>query len=133
MDAIQKFCSDIEKIKKHTGSESQNQNDSKTADEIKNLFVRNFKNLNSLASSFADFWDEKYIRQSACLKDEPTKENIDKLVAMYSLLDGSLEFTDCLADDDWKQLCSLTTMEAEDLPLDTLNELMSIFVDKKAL
>lgn len=131
MDNIQKFCSDIEKIKKHgrqNGSAAQD-----VVSEIKSLFIRNFRSLESLAGSFFDYWNEEYVRASGNPGDEPSKENVDRLAAMFSLLEGSVEFTDCLTDSDWKQLCSLTNMESEDLPMDTLNDLMMIFVDKKAL
>ena len=132
MDSIQKFCSDVEKIKKHARSENQS-GDTASIQQIKSLFLRNFRGLESLASSFADYWDETYIRASQNPSDEPTKENSDRLVAMFSLLEGSVEFTDCLTQDDWEQLCNLTNMEAEDLPIDLLNSLMMIFVDKRAV
>lgn len=131
MDSIQKFCSDVEKIKKH--GRQQNESLSNVVSQIKNLFVRNFRGTESLAASYADYWDETYIRGSQTPADEPTKENVDRLLAMLSLLEGSVEFTDCLDDSDWKQLCALTNMEAEELPIETLNDLMMIFVDKKAL
>lgn len=124
MDGIQKFCSDIEKIRKHEKSVSEG---------AKNLLVRNFPNIKNLAQSFADYWDETYIKASPDQSKEPTKENVDKLVALYSLLDCDTEFTSCLTDDDWKNLCSLTNLEAEDMDLDILNNMMMIFVDKKAL
>jgi len=131
MDSIQKFYSDAEKIKKH--ERQQGGDSSKVVSQIKNLFIRNFRGMESLATSFADYWDEAYIRNSQTPAEEPTKENLDRLVAMMSVLEGSTEFTDCLVDSDWKRLCSLTNIEAEDLPIETLNDLMMIFVDKKAL
>lgn len=134
MDSIQKFCSDIEKIKKHGRAENPGAYDpTKISLQIKNQFIRDFKGMESLAQSFAEYWDDTYIKSSPSPVDEPLKENCDKLVAMHSLLEGSTEFTECLSDSDWKQLCSLTNLEAEDLPIDTLNDLMMIFVDKKAL
>ena len=131
MDNIQKFCSDIEKIKKHGRQGGPASPDIVT--QIKTFFVKNFRGLESLAGSFFDYWNEEYILKSGNPGDEPSKENVDRLAAMFSLLEGSVEFTDCLTDSDWKQLCSLTNMESEDLPMDTLNDLMMIFVDKKAL
>jgi hypothetical protein len=58
--------------------------------------------------------------------------SIDKIGAMQSLLELDLEETKALSDNDWKELCSLTNYEAEDLPLDLLNDLMSIFLEKQA-
>ena len=132
MDSIQKFCSDVEKIKKHARQEGAS-GEKSVVSQIKSLFVRNFRGLDSLAASFVDYWEETYIRPSTNCAEEPVQENIDRLVAMFSLLEGSSEFTDCLSDDDWKKLCGLTNIESEDLQIDTLNSLMMIFVDKKAL
>ena len=133
MDAIQKFCSDVEKIKKSVRSQNPVYDLDKACQQIKNLFVRNNRGMESLAQSFADYWENTYIKAASNSDGQPDKENLDRLVAMLSLMSGSTEFTDILSDDDWKELCSLTNMEAEDLPLDTLNDMMSIFVDKKAL
>ncbi len=134
MDSIQKFCSDVEKIRKHERSENPSRYDAtKVSSKIKSLFARNFPGMNGLAESYADYWEETYIRNSPDSSNEPTKETLDRLVAMFSLLEGSTDFTECLTDSDWKELCSLTNLEAEEMPLDTLNDLMMIFVDKKAL
>ena len=38
-----------------------------------------------------------------------------------------------LSREDWKSLCQLTNYEADSLPLDLLNSMMSVFVDKQAL
>jgi hypothetical protein len=62
----------------------------------------------------------------------PSDISIDKIGAMQSLLELDLEETKALSDNDWKELCSLTNYEAEDLPLDLLNDLMSIFLEKQA-
>ncbi len=132
MDSIQKFCSDVEKIKKHARQDGAS-GEKSVVSQIKSLFVRNFRGLDSLATSFVDYWDETYIRTSTDSTEEPVKENVDRLVAMFSLLEGSTEFTDCLCDRDWKRLCELTNIEAEDMQIETLNRLMMVFVDKKAL
>lgn len=134
MDSIQKLYSDVEKIKKHVRSEKGSSYDGlDVASQIKSLLARTNPQLSSLAESFADYWTNTYIRPSANPADEPTRENVDRLAAMQSLLEGSVEFTECLSKSDWKELCALTNYEAEDLPIDTLNSMMSIFVDKQAL
>ncbi len=133
MDSISKFISDIEKIKKHERSEhSSNYNGERVCLDIKKLFISNNRNIESLASSFADYWLQNYIYTSSDLKNEPTATNIDRIIALESILENSTDDTDCLTNEDWKELCSLVNMEAEDLPLDLLNDLMIIFVDKQA-
>ena len=67
------------------------------------------------------------------MEEEPTQDHIAKLAAFQSILEGSAEFTECLTQEDWKELCSLTNMEAEDIPIETLNDMMMIFVDRQAL
>jgi hypothetical protein len=133
MTNIQKFYSDIEKIKKYERAQNpQSYDGEKVSLEIKNLFIKNNFSIKALAESFADYWFENYIRSSADIKSEPSDISIDKIGAMQSLLELDLEETKALSDNDWKELCSLTNYEAEDLPLDLLNDLMSIFLEKQA-
>ncbi len=133
MDSIQKLYSDVEKIKKHARKDSPSAYDCMSvAEEIKQMFARSNPQLSSLAESFATYWTDTYIRPSAAPQDEPTEEHVKILAAMQSVLEGSTDFTDCLSEQDWKELCSLTNYEAEDLPLDALNNMMMIFVDKQA-
>lgn len=134
MDSIQKFYSDIEKAKKHYRANHQNYDGNAVCQEIADLFCRNNKGIVSLADSFAGYWIDTYIRSSLNINEEPTPENIDKICAFQALLDGQPEQRDiaCLTQEDYKELCSLVNMEAEDLPLDILNDMMTIFVDKQA-
>ena len=123
MDSIQKLYSDVEKIRKHCRTEKGSSYDGlELAEQIKSLLARTNPALPSLAESFAEYWTNTYIRPSANPADEPTRENVDRLAAMQ-----------CLSKSDWKELCALTNYEAEDLPIDTLNSMMAIFVDKGAL
>jgi len=134
MDSIQKFYSDIEKAKKHYRANHQNYDGDAVCQEIADLFCRNNRNVASLADSFSGYWIDSCIRPSMNLSEEPTPEHIDKICAFQALLDGHPEERDveCLTKEDWKELCSLVNMEAEDLPLDLLNDMMMIFVDKQA-
>ena len=133
MTNIQKFYSDIEKIKKYERAQNpQSYDGEKVSLEIKSLFIKNNFSIKALAESFADYWFENYIRSSADIKSEPSDNSIDKIGAMQSLLELDLEETKALSHNDWKELCSLTNYEAEDLPLDLLNDLMSIFLEKQA-
>ena len=123
MDTIQKFSSDVEKIKKS----SETQSAEKVIDALADLLVRAHPDLSSLALSFSQYWVE--LAKSEGLSASCT----EKLCALHALLEGKPEFTASLSQKDWKELCSLTGFEAEDIPLEALNSLMAIFVEKRAL
>lgn len=129
MDNIQKFASDIEKIRKHS---SRPYNGEAVCREVQSLFERSFRHAQNLARSYADYWFNTYIASSADAANEPSKDSTDKLVSMYALLENDRTQLSALSPDDYKELCSLTNYEAEDIPLDMLNELMSIFLDNQA-
>ena len=133
MDSIQKLYSDIEKIKKHHRSNSATYNAQEVCTQVADLFARNNRHLESLARSFSDYWMNTYILNSSNMEEEPTQDSIAKLAAFQSILEGNAEFTECLTQEDWKELCSLTNMEAEDIPIESLNDMMMIFVDRQAL
>ena len=133
MDSIQKLYSDIEKIKKHHRSNSATYNAQEVCSQVADLFTRNNRHLESLALSFSDYWMNTYILTSSNMEEEPTQDSIAKLAAFQSILEGNAEFTECLTQEDWKELCSLTNMEAEDIPIESLNDMMMIFVDRQAL
>ncbi len=133
MDNIQKLVSDIEKIKKHYRAEHGNNYDGeKVCEQIKDLFTKTNRTVSSLANSFADYWNDTYIRTSMDIKNEPSDDNINRLAALQGILDGEPEDTDILTDEDWQNLCETVNAEAEDIPIETLNSLMTIFLDKKA-
>ncbi|MBO4319103.1 MAG: hypothetical protein J5857_01380 [Treponema sp.] len=133
MDSIQKLYSDIEKIKKHNRANSASCNGQEVCSQVADLFTRTNRHLECLSRSFAEYWLNTYILNSEDINEEPTQEHVAKLAAFQSLLEGSTDFTECLTQEDWNELCSLTNMEAEDLPIETLNDMMMIFVDRQAL
>ena len=81
----------------------------------------------------AEYWKRTYIDESASPENEPTAENIDRLGAILSFLENSGEDEELLTDDDWRMLGELVNYEAEDLPLDILQALMGVIVQKGAL
>ena len=132
MDSIQKLNSDILKVKKHHLAENSGAiNLPKLCDEITKLFVSSNRGIESLARSFADYWANKYVLSGQ--GSELTEKSISVLISMQALFENEVSLTDSLDSEDWKELCELTNYEAEDLPLDFLNNLMMIFVDKKSL
>jgi hypothetical protein len=60
-------------------------------------------------------------------------DNINILGALLSFLEATDEDEDLLSDKNWKDLAELVTYEAEDLPIDILQALMSTLVRKSAI
>lgn len=58
--------------------------------------------------------------------------NINKLGAFLGFLDNSDEDQDLISNDDWQELGQLVNYEAEDLPVDILQDLMMILVSHNA-
>lgn len=135
MDRIQKFISDIDKIKKHYRAEHPSYDGQAVCNQIVDFFIRQNKGLEELASSFGEYWFNTYILSSPDSANEPSEENVLKLSAMQALFDLEVAEEDVkfLSREDWKSLCQLTNYEADSLPLDLLNSMMSVFVDKQAL
>lgn len=136
MNSIEKFSSDVEKIKKHYRAEHQAYSGEAVCDQIADFFEQQNREVASLAHSYANYWKETYILPSQNMDDEPTSEHIAILQGMLALLldlEDSWEFTECFTQADWKQLCELTNYEAEDLPLELLSSLMKNFVDNQAV
>ena len=130
---LQKFFADVERIKKRERAEHSSYDSSRVVESVIELFVSNNRDMTSLASSFADYWQKTYIAPSSQREEEPTRENVDRLAAMQSLLDGETFATEILNAKDWRELSSLVNFEAEDIPMDMLEKMMMIFVDKQAL
>ena len=60
------------------------------------------------------------------------EENLNKLAAILAFLDNSDELQEVLTEEDWKEIGELVNDEAEDLPIDILQDLMKILVEKGA-
>ena len=134
MDSTQKPFSDIEKTKKRYRAEHSDQYSGReVCRAVIQLFAQNNKTLEALAESWGNYWFESRIMTSANADNEPSTESLDVLAAMQNLLSLKDEETDCLTGEDWSNLCEETNFAAEDLPLEALNSLMSIFLDHKAL
>lgn len=129
MTDIRKFFADIERIKKHA-----RQNNSGICDynliqnELRNLFARTANCSNSLTYSIFSYWENEYIFKSENFAEEPSSFSLGKLVAILAFLDNSDEDEDLLSQDDWNELAELVNYEAEDLPVEMLQDLMKILV-----
>ena len=133
MDDSQKFYSDIEKIKKNIRASHPAYSSQEACEQVRSLFVSNHRDAAPLATSFIDYWEETFIKNSGSPDEEPTEQNIRRLAALNALLYGKDENIEIFLPDELKELCSLTNLEAEDVPIDLLNDIMTIFVDNKAL
>lgn len=133
MTDIRKFFADIERIKKHV-----RQNNSGNCDynliqnELRNLFARTANCSNSLTDSIFSYWENEYIFKSENFSEEPSSFSLGKLGAILAFLDNSDEDEDLLSQDDWNELAELVNYEAEDLPVEMLQDLMKILVSHNA-
>ncbi len=133
MNRIEKFISDAKKIKKRYRAENPHYDGEEASRKLASFFCEQNRNLASLASSFADYWLSSHIITSSEIENEPTDSNIDILSAMQALIDNEISLTDALSADDLKELCKLTSFEAESIPLEILDGMMGFFVEKQAM
>ena len=133
MTDIGKFLSNIQRIKKHDRqNNSGNPDYNRIFRELNSLFLRSTSCPADLARSVFEYWENEYIFNSQNQKEEPSEENSQKLAAMLAFLEDSDEFQNLLTQKDWQELRDLVNYEAEDLPVDVLQSLMRVLVEKGA-
>lgn len=133
MTDIGKFLSDIQRIKKHDRqNHSGNPDYNRIFRDLNSLFLRSTSCPADLARSVFEYWENEYIFNSKNQKEEPSEENSQKLAAMLAFLEDSDEFQNLLTQKDWQELRDLVNYEAEDLPVDILQSLMRVLVEKGA-
>ncbi len=133
MTDIGKFLSDVNRVLKHDRQENSGKsNYDRVRDDICNLFERVSDSPVSLTDSVFAYWEKTYIYTSSDIQNEPTENNLNKLSSMLAFLSNSDENQELLTQEDWKELSELVNYEAEDLPLDVLQDLMGILVSKGA-
>ena len=133
MTDIGKFLSDIQRIKKHDRqNHSGNPDYNRIFSDLNSLFLRSTSCSADLARSVFEYWENEYIFSSQNQKEEPSEENSQKLAAMLAFLEDSDEFQSVLTQKDWQELGDLVNYEAEDLPVDILQSLMRVLVEKGA-
>ena len=133
MTDIGKFLSNIQRIKKHDRqNNSGNPDYNRIFRELSSLFLRSTSCPADLARSVFEYWENEYIFNSQNQKEEPSEENSQKLAAMLAFLEDSDEFQSVLTQKDWQELGDLVNYEAEDLPVDVLQSLMRVLVEKGA-
>ena len=133
MTDIGKFLSDIQRIKKHDRqNHSGNPDYNRIFRDLNSLFLRSTSCPADLARSVFEYWENEYIFNSQNQKEEPSEENSQKLAAMLAFLEDSDEFQSVLTQKDWQELRDLVNYEVEDLPVDVLQSLMRVLVEKGA-
>ncbi|MDD6968520.1 MAG: hypothetical protein SPH83_06490 [Treponema sp.] len=133
MTDIGKFLSDIQRIKKHDRqNHSGNPDYNRIFRDLNSLFLRSTSCPADLARSVFEYWENEYIFNSQNQKEEPSEENSQKLAAMLAFLEDSDEFQSVLTQKDWQELRDLVNYEAEGLPVDILQSLMRVLVEKGA-
>ncbi len=133
MTDIGKFLSDIQRIKKHDRqNHSGNPDYNRIFRDLNSLFLRSTSCPADLARSVFEYWENEYVFSSQNQKEEPSEENSQKLAAILAFLEDSDEFQSVLTQKDWQELRDLVNYEAEDLPVDILQSLMRVLVEKGA-
>ena len=132
MTNIGKFLSDIEKIKKVARQKVAAGGYNAIREEICRLFENTATCPTDLPHSLFEYWENTYIFTAADLTWEPETANCERLAAMLAFLEDSDEYFDTLTDNDWQEIGRLVNFEAEDLPVDILQSLMSVLVSKGA-
>ena len=133
MTDIGKFLSNIQRIKKHDRqNHSGNPDYNRIFRDLNSLFLRSTSCPADLARSVFEYWENEYVFSSQNQKEEPSEENSQKLAAMLAFLEDSDEFQSVLTQKDWQELRDLVNYEAEDLPVDILQSLMRVLVEKGA-
>ena len=130
MTDIQKFSSDVKKIIKMNRFQDGSLNLEDTCEKIIQQFERASSVPASLSGSVASYWKTTYIDTSNKQENEPTQEHLDVLCGFLSFLENSDENFDLISNSDWEELSELVNCEAETLPIEILQQLMSILVEK---
>ncbi|SRR5574344_780762 len=134
MNDSNKFLADARRIIKFERAQNGGRYNAMSAcRKIAELFIKRNAAITSLAESVSDYWLNNYVMLSQNQAEEPSDENLDRICAMQNFLEGIDTDNEILTDKDWHELADLTNYEAEDMPLDLLNSIMTIVVDKGAL
>ena len=136
MDDIQKLYADFKRRVKHERSSSAAYDGKRAAKSVADYFVSLYPDMSTLSAQIADYWLRTRIENSEHPESEPSEQHIAWLLTAAEILDGTYADNDdgaIFSERDWRELCDMVNYEAEELPMDRLSALMSIFVAKKIL
>ena len=136
MDDIQKLHADIKRRIKHERSAGTAYDGKRAAKSVADYFASLYTDMGTLSAQIADYWLRTRIENSEHPESEPSEQHIAWLLTAAEILDGT--YADdgedgIFSEHDWRELCDMVNYEAEQLPMDRLSALMSIFVAKKIL
>ncbi len=132
MTNVEKFFTDVKRIIKNERNSDGVLDLEKCCAKIINFFERQSTVPSSLAGSVATYWKTTYIDKSEEVQNEPTEEHIEILCGFLSFLENTDENYDLISDEDWRELSEFVNCEAETLPLEVLQQLMAVLVEKNA-
>ncbi len=135
MNTIEKFISDIQKTIKYDRANNGGHYDGKRASsQIVKIFQNNNRNLGTLAQEVGDYWLNTYILASENAENEPTEENINRIKAFQCFFENDdSDDLDILSQEDWESLKDFINDSAEEIDLDSLQNMMSILLDHGAI
>jgi hypothetical protein len=124
-----KFIADIQRTLKYDRQQHGGKSDyERIVNQLRSLFERTAIVQTSLADAVFEYWENEYIFNSSDKTAEPTDENVDKLSAFLSFLNNEEENREKFSEKDWQEIGELVNYEAEDMPLDQLQNLMQVLV-----
>ena len=133
MTNIEKFLTDLQKIVKRDRQNNSGKSDyNRFYKDIRNLFIRSTSCPTDLPGAVFEYWENEYVFKSNDVASEPSEENSNRLTALLAFLEDSDEYQELLTQNDWEELGQLVNYEAEDLPVDILQDLMKVLVSKGA-
>jgi hypothetical protein len=133
VNSARKFDADLRRILKHQRNEEGGFDSLRAAKRIVSVFEESFPDAKNLAHEIGAYWLKKYI-QSSPVRGEINAAALDWIVEAHTFLSGEDDFgLNAISSEDWKELRSLLSFEAEDLPIALLTRLMNILMQKMAL
>lgn len=134
MTETEQFLADAQKIIRHERADNGGRYDGLRACRNAGALLERYnRSLGALPQSVADYWQQTYIAPSADAANEPTEENLRRLAALHAFLSGDEGWLGALSHEDFCQLQELVNCEAADLPIDALQAMMAVIVEKGAL
>ncbi|HZK19463.1 MAG TPA: hypothetical protein VFC68_01920 [Treponemataceae bacterium] len=134
MDNLSKLYTDIHRTIKHDRAQHAGEHDGlRASNAVAQLFEKKTAGLGEIPCAITEHWLNTYIKPSKNIAQEPGETNIDWLVKVFSLLNGTFDTDMDFPQSDWKKIADIIKLEAEDLPLDILSDIMAVFVNRRIL
>ncbi|ULQ60894.1 hypothetical protein K7I13_06430 [Brucepastera parasyntrophica] len=126
MIPLDKFHSDANKICKHMSPAGGSGNGA--AQELARLFLSYTKQYGNIGYDLITYWNGKYDRGLA--DPQTAAAAIDWLTNALALLSGEFTKEMDFPDADWMEIRDCITAEADNLDIDLLTSIMSVFVER---